>query len=681
MAKRHKNMAKRAAAARLEKKKGKGSSFGKKKSDGQRKKSHSLGGDDSDAEFQELYNVNRASQRPSKNKTLANAAKRGKKPRMIDEVGFTNRNIADTMKKQLRNNPIEFVKSKDVFDPSADLIKRLNESKKKKEALEERLDQENDEIFVEDFETVNESEVIRSDEEDEEEEDEQEKELVESNEEEQSETFQESNKETNSSSALEESDSPACEEPLFYVDDTPNIGDWPKQTIVPPSQLPNPPSPLSIDVQRFDEDDSSDDQYVTVGNVMMKVNMDDGEMYVNAPSGLLEQSENEEEESDSEEKVFISQAPKATQKEDKPKTKSSPSYPEFGFLAEDYDMFDVSTIIVSNIRQSYKSTQYEVQSERLLGISQAQWLEEDFLVDMLIEYGLLDHRVDAYLDYIKKPFLKELSPEPDYPIDDSDDEDSEDDFEMENIEDLIALQKNKMMNDVGFETDMFTQNIQFRGKGKNRRPILDHIHDEDLKLELLEKFGFQNSKPARQKGKKAEGLCEKYPHLLHINEIKEEFEHFYHDSSMTTLRFPPLDPHGIRTLLKLADHYQMKGRKFLKGKRQHVTVIKTKRTNYLSPEYDMIGRLLRQRRVFNRIDVSKKDFSEDKLIKGGSKSHVKEGEIVGSRAPEIGQDNIGRRMLEKLGWSKGEGLGLDSRGVTEPILAKIKKSRLGLRKE
>ncbi|ANZ77193.1 BA75_04076T0 [Komagataella pastoris] len=679
MAKRHKNMAKRAAAARLEKKKYKGSNLGKKKGDSQRKKSHTLGGDDSDEEFQELYNVNRPSQRPNKKKTLVNAAKRGKKPRMIDEVGFTNRNIADTMKKQLRNNPIEFVKSKDVFDPSADLIKRLNENKKRKEIIEERADQDDDENLVEDFEMVDESEVSRSEEVDGDE-DEQEIKQAES-EEEQSERFQNGDKETDSSPAQGESDSPASEEPLFYVDDTPDIGDWPKQNIVPPSQLPNPPSPLSIDIRRYDEDESSDDQYVTVGNVMMKVNMDEGEMYVNAPSGSLEQSENEDEESDPEEKVFISQAPKATQKEVKHKPKPSPSYPEFGFLAEDYEMFDVSTIIVLNIRQSYKSTQYEVQSERLLGISQAQWLEEDFLVDMLIEYGLLDHRVDAYLDYIKKPFLKELSPEPDYPIDDSDEEESEDDFEMENIEGLIALQKNKMMNDVGFETDMFTQTIEFRGKGKNRRPILDHIHDEDLKLELLEQFGLQNSKPARQKGKKAEGLCEKYPHLLHINEIKEEFEQFYHDSSMTTLRFPPLDPHGIRTLLKLADHYQMKGRKFLKGKRQHVTVIKTKRTHYLSPEYDMIGRLLRQRRVFNRIDVSKKDFSKDKLIKGASKSHVKEGEIVGSRAPEIGQDNIGRRMLERLGWSKGEGLGLDSRGVTEPVLAKIKKSRLGLRKE
>ena len=37
-------------------------------------------------------------------------------------------------------------------------------------------------------------------------------------------------------------------------------------------------------------------------------------------------------------------------------------------------------------------------------------------------------------------------------------------------------------------------------------------------------------------------------------------------------------------------------------------------------------------------------------------------------------------MLEKLGWKSGEGLGIQgNKGISEPIFAKIKKNRSGLR--
>lgn len=53
---------------------------------------------------------------------------------------------------------------------------------------------------------------------------------------------------------------------------------------------------------------------------------------------------------------------------------------------------------------------------------------------------------------------------------------------------------------------------------------------------------------------------------------------------------------------------------------------------------------------------------------------------MGEDAPEIGTDNIGRRMLEKLGWSRGQGLGAHgNEGISEPIFAKIKKNKSGLR--
>jgi hypothetical protein len=57
----------------------------------------------------------------------------------------------------------------------------------------------------------------------------------------------------------------------------------------------------------------------------------------------------------------------------------------------------------------------------------------------------------------------------------------------------------------------------------------------------------------------------------------------------------------------------------------------------------------------------------------------RDGEIVGAGAAEIGADNRGRAMLEKMGWSSGMALGaLDNKGILEPIAQVVKNSRYGL---
>lgn len=58
---------------------------------------------------------------------------------------------------------------------------------------------------------------------------------------------------------------------------------------------------------------------------------------------------------------------------------------------------------------------------------------------------------------------------------------------------------------------------------------------------------------------------------------------------------------------------------------------------------------------------------------------LREGEIVGASVPELGQANKGRAMLEKMGWSKGMGLGtLENKGILEPVAQVMKRSKAGL---
>ena len=56
-----------------------------------------------------------------------------------------------------------------------------------------------------------------------------------------------------------------------------------------------------------------------------------------------------------------------------------------------------------------------------------------------------------------------------------------------------------------------------------------------------------------------------------------------------------------------------------------------------------------------------------------------DGEIVGASAPELGVENRGRAMLEKMGWSNGTGLGTPSnKGILAPVPHVVKNSRTGL---
>lgn len=57
----------------------------------------------------------------------------------------------------------------------------------------------------------------------------------------------------------------------------------------------------------------------------------------------------------------------------------------------------------------------------------------------------------------------------------------------------------------------------------------------------------------------------------------------------------------------------------------------------------------------------------------------KEETIVGGSAKPLGEENKGLTMMEKMGWSKGTGLGKQKRGILEPLPLVIKNTKAGLR--
>lgn len=392
---------------------------------------------------------------------------------------------------------------------------------------------------------------------------------------------------------------------------------------------------------------------------------------------------------------------------DKSAAESVEKEPEFGFLPEDY-VVNTSDVNITNIRLGVNENSYFLKCYALYGDHESRWINQDILTDYLLEdLALPEHRLSAYLEFVKNALIpKEEEPDPvysDIPFSDSSDEDDQMDGNSEGsitlgddmtegLDDLVQYSM-KYSKDRNIEYNTKTPTLS--GKGKKKKLLIDDslALDTETIYTLQSKLATRlDNKTYKKKTKEdfislenstSNDLFKKYEYGLHIQNIKDEFEEFY-SNNRDRLIFPPLDPNGNKTLTKFAKHYNMKTTKAGKGLHTHIMVDKIKKTRRSIPNYGLISQLLKQRPVFMRIDVKRvqEDFvkTERFNLRVKGKFHIKEGEIVGENAPEIGSDNIGRRMLEKLGWTQGEGLGAETnKGISEPVFARVKKGKVGLR--
>lgn len=378
------------------------------------------------------------------------------------------------------------------------------------------------------------------------------------------------------------------------------------------------------------------------------------------------------------------------------------SEPEFGFLEEDY-LVDLSDIHVTNIRIGASDSSYFVRCFNMFADHEFRWISQELFNDFILqERGFPGHRYEAYLKFIKASVIPpEDPPTPTYsdvPLSDDSEEDTEpfstrDDSVgsdmREGLDDLIAYsEKYSESRNQQFKTS----SLETTGKGRKKKLLIDESLGLDLESiatlqdKLSNRVGNKANKRRRKEdfidmeNKNSNDLTKKYPAGLHVHNIKDEFEQFL-VSNRDRLAFPALDPHGNRTVAKFAQHYNMKSSKIGSANHTQVLAQKTNKTHRSFPNYNLIDQLLKQRPIFMRIDVSQpKDASVSVKATTRVRFNTTEGQVIGKDAPEIGCDNVGRRILEKLGWTSGEGLGAHgNKGISEPLMATVKKSKSGLR--
>ncbi|CAI5756143.1 unnamed protein product [Candida verbasci] len=566
---------------------------------------------------------------------------------LIEEIVYTNsQNHDDLMSRKLRNRPVQFVLAKEIYDPNVILHKLTNkDDERDKVNVNDIIDEEFKSISLDDSENeideekINESHLFNEGEEEEEEEIEDEEEEEE-----------------------EEDDQYDHNHGMYGSDDDDNVQQG--ETL--------------YEYEGISEEEDIDNE--------LELRLSKLEKQMNRVS---EKNDLEAKSLKDSQLDIIIDAPtqKVEAKKESPDMSSDDS-PEYGYLEEDYE-FDVSKIEVSNVRFGINN-QYYIKSIELVGIPDSfVWIDEDDVIEFALNNGVKQHRLSRFLSFITKGLIDKQVEEENEESEVYISDDSEvDDYPYESEDNLNDLIEYSKINKINFtdRDDLFSNNLPFEDRISYEE--LDDELEESLQRQLKQ---YQHDRKRKNNVKEQQKIEEavarndmliKYPISLHIRDIKKEFDLLLKDEVRQSMSFPTLDTHAHKTIKKMADCYHMSVHKCgAQGVRKYLKIVKTKATFKYLPNYPNVDKILRGRPIFHRIDKKpdpKNGKTKDYITKS-NKAKFKEGDIVGAEAPELDSNNLGRQMLEKLGWTKGQGLGTDNRGINEPILAKVKTSKLGIR--
>ncbi|KAK1984275.1 G-patch domain-containing protein [Colletotrichum cereale] len=291
----------------------------------------------------------------------------------------------------------------------------------------------------------------------------------------------------------------------------------------------------------------------------------------------------------------------------------------------------------------------------------------------------------SYLGSLDQPHAEDASPQSET----SDQEDMEDE--------VFASAADRFAN----ETDDFDfmdwsrPALKRKGKGaKGKIPVFD-VSDSELEGKMLAAWKNDRLRKAERKkerqalrtqgllGKHAnpEDLRIKYPNGMGLDQIADELRAFLL-GTQPSLTLPPMDNHARKVIHELASKFNIKSKSTGSGDQRRPMLHRTFRTAKFADEtFDMaIARV--GRKYFPRNDTAvRAAVQRQSARRGGGHAGVlyRDGEVVGGSAPELSQENKGRAMLEKMGWSSGTALGaLNNKGILQPVVHVVKRSKAGL---
>ena len=137
-----------------------------------------------------------------------------------------------------------------------------------------------------------------------------------------------------------------------------------------------------------------------------------------------------------------------------------------------------------------------------------------------------------------------------------------------------------------------------------------------------------------------------------------------------------------RLVHELAERLDLRSKSSGSGRQRYPQLYKTSLTQVFDKlsvqEIDSL--ITRSTRRRSKAPAVGKSFVARYKGRGKTSAAVyRDGEVVGAEAPELGLENKGRAMLEKMGWSKGTALGAsNNKGILQPVSHVVKTTKAGL---
>ncbi|MCJ1477153.1 hypothetical protein MMC13_005824 [Lambiella insularis] len=239
-----------------------------------------------------------------------------------------------------------------------------------------------------------------------------------------------------------------------------------------------------------------------------------------------------------------------------------------------------------------------------------------------------------------------------------------------------------------------------RRRPKGRRGALPpELSDSELETSMQITWDNDRTKKKLQKQHReelrAQGLLGRkdmlqkksmYSGGMSIIQVKNEIKDFLMSDRPST-SFQPMDKNDRKLVHEIANVFNLKSKSIGGGRSRYPVLFKTSRSiRFSEGRFEDVEALLNQRRFLPHMDKQRARAFVPKSVgrsRGGGASEAavsyRDGEIVGAAAPELGTDNKGRAMLEKMGWSTGTALGaLNNKGIMQPVMHIVKTTKAGL---
>ncbi|TEY85276.1 hypothetical protein BOTCAL_0014g00050 [Botryotinia calthae] len=244
--------------------------------------------------------------------------------------------------------------------------------------------------------------------------------------------------------------------------------------------------------------------------------------------------------------------------------------------------------------------------------------------------------------------------------------------------------------------DFDRPSLKKKPKGRKGKLILDDISDSEFKASMQSAWDNDRVKKKERKQERevlrARGsltgkhgkpdMKARYKEGMSIEDVKEEIKEFLKGDN-TTLSLPAMDKADRKFVHEIANAFKLKSKSAGLGNKRYPILYRTSRTTvYGVRAYEAAASKL-SRRFLPRNDVGGRAGA---VLKRGARggggfgaASYRDGDVVGASALELGVENKGRAMLEKMGWSAGTALGaLDNKGILQPVSHVVKTTKAGL---